>query len=394
LLIFSAFPLAAQADFSVFAGAGTLWVSDEGNALYYHNSFSLNMERFFLSTEWVEVTSDLPYASGSATGVSVHTGFDTALFGAKISMSYFKHSPLSVSLGQTDLYSEGGSGFLVGLSLPVHIGGLTVSPSFFFGDAFWEDGSFYWFFGKPDISRFGGGGLSLDYKGHTLSAFYGSLAGTIQSNEGETLFDADAEFATVLYAFEARKNRFTLGGVLGWLFGDIGVTGGLTPSNQRYAVFPYRFYNADALGDAHIVYGGARFSYTGIFFRFSVLAGAAGIIAGNVSVPYEYEMKKLFGGSKGNGNLAQFSLENTGAAFLKANAETRVTRRSLSLLIGAQKIFAVPWGFEKFRGRGGKDGSSSGGISSSGIDSETVNKWAKIILLSGLSLYARLQIAF
>jgi hypothetical protein len=382
----------SRAAFSFSAEAGTLWVENDRAAGYWRNGLSIKKEKqFFLHFDWTQITSNLPWAEGDICGVRGAFGFDTSFWGFHFASGFFSHSLVNIEIEKKyALYSEGGQGFFFSFETPVHIGGLSITPSFLYGGGNWDNGSLYWFFGKPDISALSLYGLSARYhEQHTLGFYYCSLDADILSNEAVRLFNSHINLYIPYYQFSLKKRNTGFTGTAGWLYAAAAADGALTSSNQHYSWFPYVFFNIDGSLDAHIGFAMLDFKLKHSIFQYHIGLGAAHIFQLDGDAEIHSKMKKLFGGRETLEHLP-LNIKGLGAAFMTLDFGIPDLglgkKKSLHLSFGLKKAFILPWGYEQLLSDGTSD--STGSPSLSGDETA---RFIKTVLLSGISLYASLR---
>jgi hypothetical protein len=312
-------------------------------------------------------------------------GFDSPLAGFNVESGFFQHSSLNAKFEKTVLYNNGGSGSFWNFSLPLHFGRLTIEPSFFYGKAEWEDGSLYWFFGKPDISGIGVYALSARYAQHKAAFHYFFMDMDIVSNRDEPLFASHINAYAAHYQFSLERKTFRLAGTLGWLYAAAEIEGELTTSNQHYALFPFSFFNVS--GSLGLYAGFAAFSlqYRRSIFQYGLDLGAAHVFWGTGAADVHSKMKRLFG-SKEAFETVSLETGGTGAAFMQLDAgaaELRIGSK-VRLSLGLRKLFLIPWGYERFLPN------EETAVDASAPSQDEISKWVVTVLFSGFSLYGSL----
>jgi len=373
---------------TVSAGAGTLWVEDDGAALYWQSGLALTLgEHTIMGFDLGRVSANLPWLDGSVFGFMGHFGIDTPAGGFTVALGSLSYSPLSAATDDLVISNDGGDGFFFSIEAPLRFGPLRVAPYLQYANAFWDNGDLYWFFGKPKLPSLliYGANLSLDQQDlyqHGLGAYGFSADLKIISNEDEPLFDADLNAGLFFYQFsrEAEKTGFT--GTIGWIFAKASMEGALTSSNQPYFLFPYLYYDVNARYEIQAGFAGFRFRHNLGIFRYSFNLGALHIFYARGGADLHYQEKKLFGGKEAF-DTKNPELKGLGAAFLLLEATfpalplTNKLRLSLSL----QKAFIVPWGYEKLLASGSADSRGSSQTSS----------LIRTALLSGVSIRGSLS---
>jgi hypothetical protein len=377
---------------SVSGRAGSLWVEDEHSALYWQGGASWRQgKQFYIDINVNRLSSDLPFADLTNRALVYDGGFDTGYAGLHMRGGFSRHGLIDMNIADKPFYNKGGEGFFVNPSLPVRLGAFTLTPSFLYGAAEWEDGSFYWFYGKPDIPALRVFGLDVSHEGRQrLSAKYFSLDLDILNNEETLLFESRFTGFFASYTESRRYSQTWLEAGLGWLYAAGSLQGALTAENQQYWLFPFAFFHVDASVRTHIGHASLSILYKPSVFRYSLALGALYIFRGHLDVTGHYRRKNIFGGGEFLENIDAGDFSHIGLAYMLVDAgirpkigQSKMARFSL----GLQKAFLLPWGYEKYMA---DKESGGGGASSSGSGFQM--KWLKTALLSGLSFYIKLSL--
>jgi hypothetical protein len=398
LFLFFGIPLICGAweELSFSARTGTLWVSPEGAAWYEGGGLSYATERGFLGIDLGLPYSTLKWADLGGMGADhlffrYAGGFGTEKFGLGFSGGLFYHDLIKSELGAKPFYSEGGTGVYFRTSAPVRIRGLTLEPSLLYAQGQWDQGSFYWFLGKPRIPLFLLPGISAAYgEHHRLYFSYFTLDLRILNNFEEPLFDFPLNGFTASYTFSLEKTKTRFEGTLGYFFAGGSLEGILTAENQQYFLFPYNFFKAKADLQIHLAYGRFTFTYRPGMLQYQISAGAVHAFGGDLEAATHYKKKKLFGAEEAMEDLSPLNFRGIGAAFLGLDAgipSLAIGRtKAFHASLGLRKTFFVPWGYEQlltWNDLGPEEGSGGGG----GFSSDLL--WT--VLLSGISLYFTLS---
>jgi len=375
----------------VSADAGTLWVEDDGTSGYWRGGFNLGYgKNFSLGFGIGQAISNLPMVNGSVLGGAGEFVFDMRAGGIKLRSGFFNHRELNIAVDKVKLSNQGGSGFFIGAETPLHVGPFSAAPCFYYGNASWDDGDLYWFFGKPKIPWFYAFGLSLGFEqkyarpgniNHGLGFRWAFTDLAISSNENEPVFDAKINGGLLYYSIklETAKNRFSL--AFGWLYARTAVDGALTSVNQPYMLFPFRFLNINVYIDVNAGFALSGFRRKAGIFQYAVNLGMLHIFHNNGDIDVNYKMKKLFGGSEGSTTInPEFS--GLGAAFLLLEGSfPAIPLGRYRLSAGLQKAFIVPWGYDKLLP------SATGAPTGTPPQKPAILPLVKSVLLSGLSLH-------
>jgi len=383
----------------VSAKANTLWVEDDGAAVYWQSGLSFTLGNcFFMGFDLGKVSSSLSWMDTSLFGFVGHCGFDTPWAGFTVAVGLLDNSPVSAAMDKLPISNDGGDGFFISIKAPLYFGPFSVTPYLLSGQAFWDDGDLYWFFGKPKLPSLliYGADFSLDQQDryqHTLRAYGFSAGLEINSNENEPLFDVDLDAGLFSYQFSMEWEQFLFTGTLGWFFARASLDGSLNSSNQPYFLFPFLNYDVSGSLKIHAGFAHVGFRYTRGIFCYNINLGAFQILSDQVEARIHYQEKKLFGGNERSEDR-QIEMGKTGAAFLLLDAGLVLplaANKNQKLSLGLQKAFFLPWGYETWLpSAAASSGGSSGTGGSSGSGGATLSL-VKTILLSGLSIRGSLR---
>jgi len=385
--------LAAQ---EVAVDGGALWVEDDGAATYWHSGFALTFgEYYFLSADVGQVAANLPWADGTVLGFKGQGGFDMPRGGVAFAVGSMSHQRVGAAVDKIVVSNDGGAGFFMSIHTPLRFGAFSAAPYVLYGEASWTDGDLYWFFGKPKLPSLllYGADFTLDqfdrYQ-HALRAYGFSAKLDITSNENEPLFATAVDAGLFCYQFSQKGEKLNFTGTLGWVFAKASLDGALTSSNQPYFLFPFLLYHLDAHLDLQAGFAGFRFQHTLGIFQYSLNLGALHIFHDQGGVDIHYQMKKLFSGQEVFDSL-DFELKGLGAAFLVIDAgfpALPITKK-LRLSLGLQKVFAIPWGYERFLD---SDGAAANSAASDSLSPDAANSLLRTVLLSGLFIRGSLKL--
>ena len=387
LLLPGARPLGADPVFSLSADAGPLLVGDDGSALYWRSGLSFKQgEQFQADFALGQVVSTLPWADGAVAGGLGTLGFGLPWFGFEAGFGVFHHAEFRSETEAFSVRNDAGRGFFVSFAAPMQGGAWSVTPSLLYGSGSWDDGSFYWFFGRPGIPSLLLCGLSLGYRRqHGLALQYLRMDMDIFNNDTERLFDSPVEAYIASYRFSLEIARLRLTGILGGLYAGAGIDGTLTAANQHFAYFPYTVYTLNGALEVYAGFGAVDLRRVFSLFQLRLMIGAASIVQGRGSADIRYKKKTLFGGEEASDAMS-LDIGGAGAAFMLLDAgfpALHPGRQQKALLaLGLRKLFVVPWGYEKIL-----PGYSGSPAASDGAAGDT----ALTLLLSGLSCYGSLR---
>jgi hypothetical protein len=369
--------------------AGTLWVDADGASSYALAAFSLeNDEGSFFEFGAGTLRSDLPFFDTDL--LAFRFGGGTAFHGVglplgfRLTGTYFEHGDLLITSGETVIESQGGKGFLFSTAVPLTLTGFTLTPSWTYGTGHWDEGSFYWFLGRPDLAALHVLGLSLDYRGmHTLDMGYLMLDLDILNNLGEFLFDGELTGLIPSYRFALDTGPLRFEGLLGWFHGSLSLEGALTASNQHYAFFPYSYYNVDIRSPLDAGYATLDLRYRRRIFQGHFTLGAFRFFSGGFSGNMDFKYKELFGGKTEQADIPLRDVRGVGAAFLLLDGglvfdRQKASRAGLSL----QKAFILPFGLDVL---------SSGAEDTDVTATATTVSLLRSVLLSGWTIRFKLE---
>jgi hypothetical protein len=326
----------------------------------------------------LQAGSDLSAVNIAPFAFSGRFGFDTVNFGLDFTISSFTHKSFSSDVLGFPIDNAGGAGAFLTARLPLRFLGFTIEPSILWGKAAWEDGSLYWFLGKPDLPEAKAFGISVAYKNHSAAFYYVALDIDVAGNDDIRLFTSESNGFAGFYTFSFERPALKLGvsGGLACAEGSLG--GELTDSNQHYWFFPYIFYrvNGDFYGKAGSLALSLRISPTKTRrFSFETDIATAYIFSSRVSWSFNYKNKNLFDGRVVSGDRF-VRVSGIAGIFLRFGVGwTDLPIGKTLLSFGGRKIFIIPGNFAEME----VDTSSIGTTSSDTL---------KTLLLSGLSFYA------
>jgi len=377
----NSFPLDAE----LSGGIGTLWAEESGSVTYWQSGAGFNLfNSISFNFAFEKINSSLPWADFSIFGFMGQFCLNVPEGGVNIAAGTFKHQDVSFASGKSVFSNEGGKGRFLNVSIPVRREKLEITPYLLISDISWEDGSMYWFFGKPKIPSFNvlGINISLDqtdiYK-HSLGLYRNALDLEILNNDDDMLFDSFLKNGILFYRFSMEKSVINLSAAIGWLYIRTLFEGSLTAANQPYFLFPFLFYNVDAFYNIQAGFARINFQHNLKIFRYSFNLSLIQVLNNNGDIDLHYKMKKLFGGEETTQTI-DLDVSALGAAILSIEASFPDISLpgNLNLYLGLQKTFFIPWGYDNFL--------SSINIQIGDISDVKINTLIKTILLSGLSI--------
>lgn len=243
-------------------------------------------------------------------------------------------NPISIYWNNTNIENDGGKVFLLQTQFPVELGSFILTPSFLIGTGEWENGDFDYFYGKPDLPYINGIDISLTYSiKHQLSASYyfgnAKIVNEIKKkNATYELFNSDFYFGTIFYRYAFMY--------AGFAFASMKASGSLTEENQRYFLFPYKFYHLT--GDLNV-----KAVYSMLDFRFAKL-GVLYAIDGKMKGDMNYKYRKWFGTDEHFETLNPVRFKGSGFVFCLLGLETKIKLGENHIQYGVFKPLAMPFG--------------------------------------------------
>jgi hypothetical protein len=382
LFLYFALPLICAAQTTVYTGqAGVLWVEGDTLAWGWRQRFAHRPERgLSFGFNLGGLFSNLPWADSEAVIIGVNAGFKGERLGLDLFGGFWGHSRFEAGIGSYSFFNDGGSAYYAGTRASLGIGAFTLETSFLYGRAWWRNGDFYLFLGKPAIPAAYGLGFALAYERHRLNLAGLSLDPEILSTEEEGIFRGDLRGFTAAYTFLWESPRTRTAAVLGWVSALGQVEGALDLSNQHSFPVLFTFFKLSGALTAHGAYALIRAAFSPGVFQFRIDAGVLQGLGGEIRGSLHYRRTNLLGGEERTLEMDALDLGGMGAAFFLLDAGVRPGRAG-RFSLGIQKALAVPWGFERLFGPAG---GGAGAARTSSAD------FLRSLLLSGLSLYGSL----
>jgi hypothetical protein len=352
-------------EYDLSVRGGSLWAEREHGSGFWAGSLSLKTSPLYAAVGTGGVFSDLPGFDADYTGAWFNAGLDAAPLGAPLGIGLsgglFHRDTLTAKVFGVPVESGGADGYFLRLGLPLRIGSWSAAPSVLWARAFWEDGDLYWFFGTPQVPALFAAGFSAAFREeHRVDFHYLSLDLNIANPYGEHLLGSHFDGLTAAYRWSVNRKPFLVDAAAGWLFVTSRMNGSLTAENQRYFIFPYVFFTIDSDARLHTLFCVLEASYRRGIGCLKVQLGAAHILFGELAAEVHSKEKSLsyLGLPVFTGREESFSLSldpgGLGAAFLSIEGGLKDLplgrkRASPRLSLTAQKLFAVPWGYESVR---------------------------------------------
>jgi hypothetical protein len=389
LSLYAVTSLFAQNGFTVDESGGIIWTQSDGGCFYFSQGAELRGGGWNFSVNAGQLKSSLPWFSTDAGMVYLNGEVYAGYTGLNIGLGLYGHDKLEAGGGKETIKNGGGKGGLIALTIPFRFGGFGLDLSCVYAASSWDNGSFYWFNGRPSLDGFYGGGLSLSYGGHSLLFHTASTDGNILSPQDERLFDWDLYVLHSAWQYSRESGRFEIRAGLGAVWGAANLEGALTASNQHYALFPYLFYEVEGTVSALIGHGGLELKYHGRFFEGGIALVAVQTMRSNSEASIHYKQKNLFGGAERLESHNPPDLGKAGCVFLAVDAgmilSSSLGRASNPRFkLGLKKTFALPWGYAGLLPPEEGGPPASGGGFDAGL--------LRTILLSGFSLYGSLNL--
>jgi hypothetical protein len=382
LFLHTTLPLVCAAQTTLSGRAASLWVEGDAFARGWGQSFTYQPGRGpSFSINLGGLVSNLAWADFEAAAMGFNAGFSGERLGLDLSGGFWSHSRLAASAGGYSLRSDGGAGYYAGAAASLDTGAFTLGTSFFYSQAQWRDGDLYLFLGKPLVPALYGLGLALAREPHRLDLTGLNLDLAVQSNEGEAIFQGGLRVFTAAYTFAPGGPQARFSATLGWT-SALGQAGGALDLSNQHS-FPVLFRIFEPSGDlsAHGVYAHIRAALSPGVFQFRLDAGAVQGLGGEIRGRLHYRMSKLLGGEEQNLEMAPLTLEGKGAAFFLLDAALRLGRDG-RFTLGLQKALLFPWDYKQPPAPPGEEPAAP----------KLPPDFLRSLLLSGLSLYARLAL--
>jgi hypothetical protein len=348
-----------------------------GQADFWHLSFT--GERIFANHQLLQVEGGAFFFEGGIRG---------PLTGININLGFYNHGNMELTWGRQRFENKGGEAFSFTLSLPVYFNRNSLVFSYTRAGASWEDGSFYWFLGRPQLDNFHLEGLLFSFgKRQTIKMEGLFLDAGLLSPEDTRLFDLSLRGVHASYSNQTDFQFLKLEGNLGVFYGKARFDGSLTASNQHYTLFPYLVYEASGQISAFAGYGMITLAYQARFFSITAQLGAVQIFYSSCDADVYYKQKRLFGGRERRYAVTPMDLGRLGCALIGLDAALLLpdSKTKPHFSVGIKKLFFIPWNYQQINPpEGGGNGSGNQGTGRVPTISPDLLKSA---LLSGLSLY-------
>jgi hypothetical protein len=373
---------------------GWLWADKDGEIFFHRQGVSVEKaeswhlsfsgEQFSVNHQNARVQSGAFFFGGGAQG---------SRGGINADLGFYNHGNMDLLWDRQHFENKGGEAFSLSLSLPVYFNHNELIFSFTNAAASWQDGSFYWFLGRPRLDNFRLGGLSFVFGERQSIELEGLfLDGGILSPEGVSLFDFSLRGLHASYGFQKDFHPLSFGGNFGILYGEARFEGSLTTSNQHYTLFPYLVYETSGQIGAFAGYGMVNLAYRARFFSLAAQIGVLQIFYSNCGANVYYKQKRLFGGKETRYAFTPIDLGRLGCAFIGIDAALLLPgpKAKPVFTVGIKKLFFIPWNYQQMLSAPdspdspGGSGNESQGTAPAPAISEDLLKSA---LLSGLSLY-------
>jgi hypothetical protein len=366
---------------------GWLWADEDGDIFFRRQSIGVEQAGFWrLAFEEKKVSADhqLLQADGSAFffegGIRApHGGIDAVL-------GFYSHGNMELLWDGQRFENSGGEASSFSLSLPVYFNQSSLVFSYTRAEASLQDGSFYWFLGRPRLDDFHLGGLSFAFGKRQRVEFEALfLEGGILSPEDVSLFDFSLRGFHASYSFQKDFSFLGLGGDFGVVYGKAQFDGSLTASNQHYTLFPYLVYETSGQISAFAGYGMVTLDYRARFFSLTAQFGVIQVFYSNSDAEVHYKQKTLFGGKERRYNFTPIDIGRPGCALVRLDAALLLpdSKTKPHFAIGIKKLFFIPWNYQRLISPDGGGDEKQG----TGLAAAISPDLLKSALLSGLSLY-------
>jgi hypothetical protein len=376
---------------------GWLWADRNGDIVFYRQSVSAEQADFWrLSFTGEKFSSDHKNLRFQGSAFFVEGGIQGPLGGIYTSLGFYNHGNMELLWGNQRFENRGGDGSSFTLAIPVRLNQSSLVFSYTSLTASWQDGSFYWFFGRPRLDAFHHGGLSFSFGEKRRIDVAGLfIDGGILSPEDRGLLDFSLRGFYASYRRQKDFHPLTLGWNFGVLYGKAWLDGALTASNQHYSLFPYLVYEISGQISAFAGYGMVNFAYRTMFFSLDAQLGALQFFYSGSNADVHYKEKTLFGGRERRYAFTPIDLGDLGCAFIGLDVALLLpdSKTKPHVAVGIKKLFFIPWNYQQIISSPGDSspGGSGGETQGTGSPAAISQDMLKTALLSGFSLYLSLR---
>lgn len=292
---------------------------DEGNSSYFHTeSVGVN-----LKTDHGHVKIDGSYLKGKSENNELLGNLSFASVNFEISRKFYTVRTCFSSFSVPDelkilggkprfsLKNGNGNSVNLGTDLDFYIfeNDFRLSANLILGNASFEEGDLYYFYGKPDDFSFLGGKIKFSLPlGFDILTFGGNLHCNIDTNSeekvGNSTLSLNAIFLAKEFLFDF-ADKFSIKPFLGFSSLSFSGTTLVTSENQRYFLFPYKFIGGSIDEDFRFLSLGNSFEFKKGGFQFYIDFIYFFCFQNSASGNYSYKYKKniFFDGSSNSEEL-------------------------------------------------------------------------------------------
>jgi len=374
---------------------GMLLYRDDGQITFWNSGISCKYgSALQKELNFLKVNSGMPWFSTDIFLIDYSAKLDFNAVRPKITAGLISSSDIETISGRAKITNDGANGFYIGSSAGFDIQKFEITPSLFFAKMEFGPGSFYHFYGKPDMPGLMRFGLSAEYdKTHRIGITYDKLDLKILNNSDVPLFKSDNYSAGINYRYShyTVQNPWKFYVISGFNYADLFVDGALTAANQQYFLFPYAFYNVTGDANAFIGWAMVSLDISGKYLNHAIKAGAGNVFYGELSADAHYRYRpRIFhnNGGREAAEAVKINLAQTGIVFgaYSIESQNQTVKDRIHIYAGLQKILGGYRGMDKFTDVNKEEPKES---ASKKRDWESL---AKTVLLSGLS--GNLRITF
>lgn len=339
------------------------------------------------SGNYSRVYSSLEKISAAANFFDADAFVKTEFVDFKASLFFLDADDLLLRLDE-DYKIEKASGFGMSFILPVKFQRFTLAPFFSFGNLRTRNGDMHYFYSDPKIPLFYALGAKLEIEKLKFAMMYVSADMDFYANEQnsfEKLVESDIWAFGFFSNYEIAAENFSVAPAFGFFHLDLNASGALNAKNQRYLLFPFKFFNFEGNAKIDALTFGANFNFKKSFYRISADFIALLCInqTGRYDAEYLHKKNLFFDGSQGTYGGALKGLAGNGISFLTISADFFIPAKKATLALSPKKTFLIPMLF------------NSNGLNvfekgeSDASESESRN-FAMYYIFSGLSISAKL----
>lgn len=353
-------------------------VGGEISSSNFSAGFAGNYSRIYSSLE--EISAAANFFEADAFVKTKFIDFKTSLF-------FLDADDLLLHLNE-DYKIEKASGFGMMFVLPVKFSRFSIAPLFSFGNLRTQNGDMHYFYSEPKIPLFYALGVKLEIEKLKFAMLYVSADMDFYANAQnsfEKLIASDIWALGFFSNYEFVAKNFSIVPALGFFHLDLSASGNLNANNQKYLLFPFKFFDLAGSAKIDALVFGANFNFKKSFYKISADFTALLCINQTGCYDTEYLHKKnlFFDGSRGNYGGEIKGLAGNGISFLTISADFFIPVKKSTLVLSPKKIFLIPMLFNSSGLNVFEKGDSN--VSENGN-----RNFAMYYIFSGLSISARL----